>query len=109
MGLEKWLTNADNILYSFVVPIMSYIVEVRLQLDESHTQRFTTAILATHGLASLISAPVIAHFADKTSNRRIPLLVSLVGCIIGTILVSLTLSGTYYSLLPHFHHQSFKD
>lgn len=78
-------------------------MEERLQLDASHTQRFTTAILTTHGLASLIFAPVIAHFADKTSNRRIPLLVSLVGCIIGTILVSLTLSGTYYSLLLRLH------
>ena len=64
------------------------MVEVRLQLPDTQTQRITTVILTTYGFVSMVSAPIIAHFADKTSNRRVPLLLALVGCLVGTLLVA---------------------
>jgi sugar phosphate permease len=64
------------------------MLEVRLHTDPRHTQQLTSAVLAIHGLASAISGPVIGHFADKISNRKKPLLLSLVGCIVGTIMVA---------------------
>ncbi|KAJ4358010.1 uncharacterized protein N0V89_002589 [Didymosphaeria variabile] len=80
----------ENFLYGFVVPILPYMIEVRLGLDPAYTQRFTTELLFILGLISVPSAPIIGHFADKTTSRKVPLLISLVGCTIGTLLVALT-------------------
>ncbi|KNG89003.1 hypothetical protein ANOM_002422 [Aspergillus nomiae NRRL 13137] len=83
---------AETFLYGFVVPILSYMLEARLRMDESNTQRMTTVVLAIHGFVSLVSAPIIAHFADKTPNRKAPLLLALAGCFAGTVLVASTFS-----------------
>ncbi|KAJ5933310.1 hypothetical protein N7454_005639 [Penicillium verhagenii] len=80
----------ETFLYSFPVPILSYMIEARLHIDPSQTQNITTALLSLHGLIALISAPVIAHFADKSPKRKLPFLISLAGCFIGTTLLSLT-------------------
>ncbi|KAI9375057.1 MFS general substrate transporter [Aspergillus egyptiacus] len=80
----------ETLLYGFVVPILPYMLEVRLHADPAQTQRLTTALLSIHGFVSLVSAPIIAHFADKSANRKIPLLLSLAGCLVGTILVAST-------------------
>ena len=83
----------ENFLYGFVVPILPYMIEKRLNLDPAYTQRFTTELLFILGLVSVPAAPVIGHFADKTTSRKIPLLISLVGCTIGTLLVASTPSS----------------
>jgi MFS family permease len=83
-----------------MVPALGYMLEIRLNLDPSRTQGLTAALLAIHGFVALISAPIIGHFADQWSGRRIPLLISLAGCLIGTLLVASTLSR-----MP-LHHQS---
>ncbi|KFX94357.1 hypothetical protein O988_06352 [Pseudogymnoascus sp. VKM F-3808] len=80
---------SETFLYAFIVPILSYMVEVRLQLPSSQTQRLTTALLTTHGFVSVASAPIIAHFADKTPNRKIPLLLALTGSTVGTLLLAI--------------------
>ncbi|CAI7595824.1 unnamed protein product [Penicillium crustosum] len=80
----------ETFLYGFVVPILSYMLEGRLHVDPSQTQNITTALLSLHGLIALISAPIIAHFADKTPKRKLPLLISLIGCLVGTLLLSFT-------------------
>ncbi|KAJ6137178.1 hypothetical protein N7471_003664 [Penicillium samsonianum] len=80
----------ETFLYSFPVPILSYMIEDRLHIDPSQTQNITTALLSLHGFIALISAPIIAHFADKSSSRKFPLLISLAGCFVGTVLLSLT-------------------
>lgn len=76
---------SDTFLYGFIVPILSYMVEVRLSLPPSQTQRLATALLTTHAFVSVAYAPIIAHFADKTSNRQSPLLLALGGCLAGTL------------------------
>ncbi|KAK4619373.1 hypothetical protein CLAFUW4_11390 [Fulvia fulva] len=80
----------ENFLYGFVVPILPYMIETRLHQDPAVTQRFTTELLVLLGLISIPAAPIIGHFADKTSSRKIPLLISLSGCTAGTLLVALT-------------------
>jgi len=90
---------SETFLYAFIVPILSYMVEVRLQLPPTQTQWLTTALLTTHGFVSIVSAPIIGHFADKTSNRKIPLLLALAGCSVGTLLVALCPSGMYQHIL----------
>ncbi|KAF2158517.1 hypothetical protein M409DRAFT_30986 [Zasmidium cellare ATCC 36951] len=80
----------ENFLYGFVVPILPYMIEVRLKLDPSYTQRLTTELLFIMGLISMPAAPIIGHLADKTTSRKIPLIISLIGCTIGTLLVATT-------------------
>ncbi|KAF7192758.1 putative MFS-type transporter C18.02 [Pseudocercospora fuligena] len=80
----------ENFLYGFVVPILPYMIEKRLRLDPSYTQRFTTELLFVLGLISMVSAPIIGHLADQTTSRKIPLLLSLIGCTVGTLLVATT-------------------
>lgn len=78
------------------------MLEVRLGLDSSQTQSLTTGLLAIHGIFSLLFAPIIAHFADKTPDKKIPLLISLAGCFVGTVMVALTPSRMLYPY--HYHH-----
>ncbi|KAE8356229.1 major facilitator superfamily domain-containing protein [Aspergillus coremiiformis] len=82
----------ETFLYGFVVPILGYMLEDRLRMDPSKTLRMTTVVQTLHGFMSLVSAPVIAHFADRTPNRKVPLLLSLAGSLVGTLLVASTLS-----------------
>ena len=80
----------ENFLYGFVVPILPYMIEERLHKSPATTQRFTTELLVILGLISIPAAPIIGHFADATTSRKIPLLISLAGCTLGTLLVALT-------------------
>ncbi|KAJ5801023.1 uncharacterized protein N7518_003091 [Penicillium psychrosexuale] len=80
---------AETFLYGFLTPILSYMLEERLHLDPSQTQTFTTALLTTHGFIGLVSAPIVAHFAEKTPSQKKPLLIALAGCFIGTLMIAL--------------------
>ncbi|BCR90467.1 uncharacterized protein ACHE_60353S [Aspergillus chevalieri] len=68
------------------------MLEGRLQLDPSRTQPLTSTLFTVHGFVGLVSAPIIAHFADKTQDRKIPLLIALAGCFAGTLMVALARS-----------------
>ncbi|KAJ5754182.1 MFS general substrate transporter, partial [Penicillium nucicola] len=88
----------ETLLYGFVVPILPHMLEVRLGQDPAQTQNSMTGLLSIHGFVTLVSAPVIASFTDKTANRKIPLLLSLVSCLTGTILVASTVNlGALYA------------
>jgi MFS family permease len=96
-ALVPHLSHAKNppetFLYGFLTPILSYMLEERLHLDPSQTQTYTTALLTTHGFIGLISAPMVAHLAEKTPSQKKPLLIALAGCFLGTLLIALAPSG----------------
>ncbi|KXG52855.1 Major facilitator superfamily domain, general substrate transporter [Penicillium griseofulvum] len=77
-------------LYAFIVPILDYMLRTRLHIDRSKTQKVTSIVLGLHGAVSVVAGPIIGHFADKTPNRKTPLLLSLVICIIGTLMIAST-------------------
>lgn len=78
----------ETFLYSFLVPILKYMLEERLHNDPSYTQPLTSALLFVHGICILIAAPVVAHFSDKAPDRKTALLVSLGGAIFGTLMIA---------------------
>ena len=98
MSLTHWLiyrkkdtrtaSDSDTFLYGFIVPILSYMLEDRLHVDPSQTQSLTSAILAIHGVVAIVTAPIVGHFADQSPSRKLPLLLSLAACIVGTVLVA---------------------
>lgn len=69
---------------------MAYMFEIRLHQSPELTQRYTSSMLFIMGFFSVFAAPVIGHFADQTPSRKIPLLISLAGCTLGTALVAAT-------------------
>lgn len=92
------LRDIETFLFGFLVPILSYMLEGRLHLDPSQTQPLTSALCTIHGFFGLVSAPVIAHFDDKSSNRKIPLVAALVGCFVGTLMIALARSRKFLFL-----------
>ncbi|KAJ5766924.1 uncharacterized protein N7511_004540 [Penicillium nucicola] len=83
---------AETFLYGFLTPILSYMLEERLHIDPALTQSYTTALLTSHGFFGLISAPIVAHLAEKTPSQKTPLLIALAGCFVGTLMIALATS-----------------
>lgn len=64
------------------------MLEYRLNVPSSNIQGVTSTILAIHGALGVISGPVIGHFSDRFPQRKMPLLLSLGVCIVGTCTVA---------------------
>lgn len=73
------------------------MLEERLYLDPSQTQNYTTTLLTIHGFFGLVSAPIISYFAGRSSSQKVPLLVALAGCFVGTLMIASTYSGMSHS------------
>lgn len=71
-----------------MVPILSHMLEERLHVDRTHTQAYTSATLAIYGFVGIIASPIIGHYADKIPNRKTPLLLSLIGSFVGTVMLA---------------------
>ncbi|CAI7619681.1 unnamed protein product [Penicillium glandicola] len=93
-GLVFWYEQ--NFLFSFIVPILKYMLEDRLHLDPAETQFKTSTVLSTHALVCFISGPFVGSWADSIPSRKGPLLCSLTGEIIGTVIVA---TAPWFSLL----------
>ncbi|CAG7918445.1 unnamed protein product [Penicillium olsonii] len=98
---------AETFLFGFLTPILSYMLEERLHIDPSQTQRYTTILLTSHGFVGLISAPVIAYLAEKTASQKTPLLFSLAGCLIGTLMIAFSTSGMLNLILQILDRTNF--
>lgn len=66
------------------------MLEGRLHIEPSKTQALVSSLLAIHGILSMVSGPIIGHFADKTSKKKILLVVSVAGYMPGTVLIACT-------------------
>jgi MFS family permease len=82
----------DEYLYGFLVPIFPFIVETRLGIDASLTQRISLALLSESALVSVIASPVIGHYADRSSEKRAWLLSGLAGALLGSLILALATS-----------------
>ena len=85
----------DTFLYTFIVPILPYMIEVRIGLDPDYTQRMSFALLSQGAFISVIISPLIDHYADKSSTKRVWLLSSLVVCLVGTFVLAVSMSGRF--------------
>ncbi|GLB07059.1 hypothetical protein AtubIFM57258_002380 [Aspergillus tubingensis] len=82
----------DTFLYAFLVPILPYVLENRLGLDVSLTQRVSFALLSETAIAALVTSPFIGHYADRMSSKRILLVGSLLAALFGSIVLALATS-----------------
>ena len=79
---------ADTFLCSFIVPILSYMLQERLHVDVAHVQYYISAVLAVFGLVCMIAGPIVGHSSDKSPDRKTPMLLALAGSMVGTFLLA---------------------
>lgn len=85
----------DNLLYTFIVPILPYMVGHRLGLDPEYTQRMTLALLSQGSFVSIIAKPLISRYTDKSGSKQTRLLIALVVCLVSTAGLALATSGGF--------------
>ena len=97
------MTNnkADTFLSAFVVPILPYLLEVRIGLRGDDVQSSISTALSVYGLTMFILSPVAGIFIDKFSNRKWPLIISLLAQMTAIAMTALsTNSKTAQSARP---------
>ncbi|CZR63450.1 related to vesicular amine transporter [Phialocephala subalpina] len=67
----------DIFLYSLVVPVLPFALTIRAGVKEEDLQRWTSIFLAVYGAALAVGSPIFGWFADRSSSRRVPLLLGL--------------------------------
>ncbi|KAF7171149.1 hypothetical protein CNMCM5623_003578 [Aspergillus felis] len=82
----------DTFLYTFLVPILPYVVEDRLGLDSSLTQRISFALLSESAAVAVVLNFFIGHYADKSESKRVWLLSALVAALLGSAYLALATS-----------------
>lgn len=67
----------DIFLYSVIIPVLPFALEQRAGVDPKETQKWTAIFLAVYGAALGFGSLVFGYLADKTTSRRMPLLLGL--------------------------------
>ena len=70
----------------------------RASVPQSSVQSYVSILLSVYGAALLIGSPFAGWYADKSSSRRVPLLIGLLALAGATILLC--------ESFPHFIHIS---
>lgn len=79
-------------LYGFLVPLLPYVLEHRLGLDVSLTQRVSTALLSQSALVMVVASPLIGSYADRSGAKRGWLLWGLAGALLSSLMIALATS-----------------
>lgn len=79
-------------LYGFIVPLLPFILEHRLGLDASLTQRISTALLSQSALVMVVASPLIGYHADHSGAKRGWLLFGLAGALLGSLILAMATS-----------------
>ncbi|KAK5815563.1 major facilitator superfamily domain-containing protein [Linnemannia elongata] len=83
----------DMVVYGVVVPILPDIVKSRL----GGTPREVGLLFACYAIGLLASTPVFAIMSDKYQNRRIPMMLGMLGLAVAT--VGFSLASNYWVLI----------
>ncbi|KAL3449917.1 major facilitator superfamily domain-containing protein [Aspergillus insuetus] len=67
----------DSFLYTLVVPVIPTALRVRVGLPQEEQQKWTSILLSLYAAALLVASPPLGYLADRSSSRRLPLLLGL--------------------------------
>jgi len=67
----------DIFVYGIVVPVLPFALTSRSGVDASQIQTWISIFLAVYGAALLAASPFFGWMADRSSSRRLPLLLGL--------------------------------
>ncbi|KAL8740877.1 MAG: hypothetical protein Q9190_006460 [Brigantiaea leucoxantha] len=77
----------DIFLYGVIVPVIPFALTNRCHVAESDVQHWVSVLLAVYGAALLAAAPVCGWLADRSTSRRLPLLVGLLALAGATLML----------------------
>ena len=78
----------DVFLYGIVVPVLPFALTSRASIDASKVQTWTSILLAVYGAALLVASPICGWFADRSTSRRLSLLLGLLMLAGSTVLLT---------------------
>lgn len=81
--------SQDVFLYSVVIPILPYALGSRANVQEQDIQRWSSIFLSVYGAALGAGSLFFGYFADKTTSRRMPLLLGLFALAGSTVMLCL--------------------
>ncbi|KAH6712857.1 MFS transporter-like protein [Leptodontidium sp. MPI-SDFR-AT-0119] len=79
----------DVFLYGIIVPVIPFTLASRASVPQSSVQSYVSILLAVYGAALLVASPLAGWYADKSSSRRLPLLIGLLALAGATIMLCL--------------------
>ncbi|KAH6683125.1 MFS transporter-like protein [Halenospora varia] len=82
----------DIFLYGIIVPVIPFALSSRAGVQESDVQKYVSILLAVYGAALLVGSPLAGWYADRSSSRRLPLLLGLVALGGSTVMLCLARS-----------------
>lgn len=82
------MATSDELLFAFMLPLLPTVLEHRIGLEPSLTQRYTSMFLAEGAFVSMISSPLIGAIADTVSSKKTLLLTLLVLTLVSTACLS---------------------
>ena len=77
----------DIFLYGIIVPVIPFALTQRAGIEEADVQHWVSVLLAVYGAALLASCPVYGWIADRSTSRRLPLLVGLFALAAATLML----------------------
>jgi len=80
---------SDIFLYGVIVPVIPFALTSRTGTPESESQSYVSILLSVYGGALLLGSPIAGWFADRSSSRRMPLLLGLFALCGSTIMLML--------------------
>ncbi|KAH7351105.1 MFS transporter-like protein [Rhexocercosporidium sp. MPI-PUGE-AT-0058] len=81
--------STDVFLYGIIVPVIPFALASRALVPQSSVQSYVSILLAVYGAALLVVSPLAGWYADKSSTRRLPLLIGLLALLGATIMLCL--------------------
>ncbi|KAL1302671.1 hypothetical protein AAFC00_003035 [Neodothiora populina] len=86
----------DIFLYGIVVPVLPFALTSRAGIAPDDVQTWVSILLAVYGAALLVASPICGWYADRSSSRKMSLLVGLVMLAGSTVLLTVGSSiGVY--------------
>ncbi|KAJ1501374.1 hypothetical protein HMI54_008254 [Coelomomyces lativittatus] len=80
--LVAFVFFVDMLFYSALVPILPSIIEVKLKL----TSEYSGMLMSAYAAGLLVFSPLIGRISDYYLNRKVPMMVSLLGLLLTSIL-----------------------
>lgn len=96
-GLYKVvLTVRDAYLHTCVVPVLPYISEIRLRLDDKYTEVVSLVLLSEDTFVSAVLSPVFERLMRKSGSKQTWMLGSFIVALLGTVLLAVAPNGNHH-------------
>lgn len=89
------LTVRDAYLHTCVVPILPYISDIRLQLDDDYAQVVSLLLLSQGAFVSAAVSPVFKRLMKKWGSKQTWMLGAFIVALMGSVLLAAAPNGNH--------------